>query len=171
MVKIDTAGVNEERSTMKIICFSLFTLIGLMGCSSNSNVNHSKKNQAFRNFLQAENIEKTKKIVSFNFHGWNSLTDEFLIISSSRKRQYLLELNGFCHEIRWAHSILINRTTSSTLQAKFDSISTIESPEMKCFIKTIYPLTPEQKSAIKAMNKPDESSKENSALENKQSTK
>ncbi len=153
-------NIGCKEPIMKIPFCSYICLLWLVGCSSNTGVTQKEKNQAFRDYLQSEKIHSVKRITAFRFHGWSSLTDDFLLISSSRKRKYLLELSGFCNDMRWVHSIFINRSTSSTLQAKFDSISTVKNPEVKCFIKTIYPLTPEQKANIKAINNPTETATE-----------
>jgi len=123
-------------------------------CSSTGGANLAEKNKAFRDYITANNIESVDKVNSFRFHGWSSLTNDFLIISSSPKRKYLVELEGYCSDIRWEHSIMINRSTSSTLHAKFDSISAVKSPKMKCRITSIYPLNKEQVEEIKAINKP-----------------
>jgi len=140
---------------MKLTLFLLSSLIFITGCSSNNGLSTTEKNLAFQNYISINNLEEVDKITSFRFHGWSSLTNEYLIISSSHKRQHLLELTGFCSEISWAHAIVINRSTSSTLHAKFDSISTAKAPRIKCMIKNIYPLTDQQEEDIKSINNSD----------------
>ncbi|MCO4797684.1 MAG: hypothetical protein KC484_00590 [Colwelliaceae bacterium] len=139
---------------MKSILIILSSLLFLAACSTNNGAVLKAKNLAFKEYITQNNIESVSKVTSFKFHGWNSLTDEFLIISSSPKRKYLLELTGYCSDIRWAHAIIINRSTNSSLHAKFDSISTTESPRISCIIKTIYPLTKEQLIDIREIDHP-----------------
>lgn len=136
---------------MKHFGFILFTSVLLSACAHNGAANLQAKNLAYKDYIATNNIENVDKISSFKFRGWNSLTDEFLIISSSPKRQYLIEMSGYCSDIRWTHTLLINRATNSTLHAKFDSLSSIESPQVNCRINTIYPLTQEQVKDIKAI--------------------
>lgn len=141
---------------MKSKLMILSCLLLLVACSANNGAVLKAKNLAFQEYITQNNIESVSKVTSFKFHGWNSLTDEFLIISSSHKRKYLLELTGYCSDIRWAHAIILNRSTNSSLHAKFDSISTPESPNISCNIKKIYPLTKEQLIDIKAIDHPKE---------------
>jgi hypothetical protein len=133
---------------MKLTLLMLFGLMLIIGCSSNQGLSAEEKNQAFQRYITLNNIESVNKVTTFKFRGWSSLTNKYLILSSSHKRQYLSELAGFCSEISWTHALLINRTTSSSLNARFDSISTLDEPRLKCMIKTIYPLTKQQKDEI-----------------------
>jgi len=137
-------------------CLLLTGVLLINGCSSNGKSVSDEKNQAFAEYLIAEKINAIDKITSFRFHGWSSLTNDFLIISSSHKRKYLLALSGYCGDIRWAHAIIINRSNNSTLHARFDYISTLESPQMRCAIKSIYPLSKVQLEYIRAIDNPPE---------------
>ncbi len=138
---------------MKAKLIVLLSLIVISACSNTGSVVLKEKNQAFRDYVSTNGIENVDKVTPFKFHGWNSLTDDFLVISTSPKRRYLVELSGFCSDIRWAHTIKVNRTTSSALYARFDSISSLQSPQVNCMIKTIYPLTPEQYDEVKLIDK------------------
>ncbi len=133
-------------------CLLLSCVFLINGCTSNGQSVNDKKNQAFADYLINQKINAIDRITSFRFHGWSSLTDDFLIISSSPKRKYLLELSGYCGDIRWAHAIILNRSNSSMLHARFDYISTLQSQQMHCTIKTIYPLTKAQLEDIRAIN-------------------
>lgn len=128
----------------------------LNACSSKPSESLAEKNSAINAYIDATQLEPVEKVTSFDFHGWNSITDDYLILSSSPKRKYLLAMTGFCSDIRWAHAILVNRTSSNTLHARFDSVSAVNSPQMKCMIKTIYPLTTEQLADIQAIDRPPE---------------
>lgn len=141
---------------MKSILITLATIVLLASCSSNNGASLKAKNVAFKDYIASNNIESVKRVSRFRFRGWTSLTDEFLILSSSPKRKYLVELSGYCSDIRWAHAIILNRLNTSSLNALSDSISTLESPQIKCRIKTIYPLTQEQLVDIRAIDNPKE---------------
>ena len=145
---------------MKFKLLILSSLIFITGCSLNKGLSAEEKNAAFQNYLTMNNLEDVEKVTTFKFRGWHSLTNEYLMLSSSHKRQYLIELSVFCSEISWAHALIINRSSSSSLYARFDSFSTPEEPRIKCMIKSIYPITEKQEDEIKKLGKPDE---ENSA--------
>ena len=145
---------------MKFKLLILSGLILITGCSLNKGLSDEEKNLAFQNYLTTNNIENVSRITTFTLRGWSSLTNDYLILSSSRKRQYLIELAGFCSEISWANSLIINRSSGLSLYARFDSVSTPNEPRIKCMIKSIYPITEEQEDEIKKLAKPEE---ENSA--------
>ncbi len=126
----------------------------LVACANSTASKLAEKDQAFRTYIDANQLESVNRVTSFRFHGWSSLTNKFMIISSSLSRQYLLELAGNCSEIRWAHTILIDQGNDSTLDARFDSISTLDSPKISCQIKTIYPINKQQADDIKALANP-----------------
>jgi hypothetical protein len=141
---------------MKFITMILSSLMLITGCSHNKGLSEEEKNQAVQSYLTTNSVENVSKINTFTFRGWSSLSNEYLIFSSSHKRQYLIELAGFCSEITWAHTLIINRSTSSSLHARFDSVSTTNEPRIKCMIKKIYPITEEQEDEIKKLAKPEE---------------
>jgi hypothetical protein len=145
---------------MKFNLLILSSLIFLTGCSLNKGLSAEEKNAAFQNYLTMNNLEDVEKVTTFKFRGWHSLTNEYLMLSSSHKRQYLIELSGFCSEISWAHALIINRSMGSSLHARFDSFSTPEEPRLKCMIKSIYPITEKQEDEIKKLAKPDEKNSE-----------
>jgi len=138
---------------MKQLISILISLILFNACSSHKGMTIEEKNAALRNYITTSQIESVNKVNSFRFYGWNSLTDDFLILSSSPKRKYLIELSGYCADLRWSNAIIVNRSMNSTLHARFDSISTIRTPQMNCIIKTIYPLSIENINQIEAIHK------------------
>lgn len=137
---------------MKLILITLTTILLLASCSSNNSAGLKAKNIAFKNYITSNNIESVNRVTRFKFRGWTSLTDEFLILSSSHKHKYLLELSGYCSDIRWTHAIILNRSNTSSLNARSDSISALESPQINCRIQAIYPLTKEQLVDIRAID-------------------
>lgn len=129
------------------------TVAGLLvGCAATDN-DHEAKMAAYENFLTVEQIEPVEQIRAFKIHGWQSIDRERLIISTSPKKRYLINLQGPCMDLDFTHTIRVNRSTNSILSAKFDSISVPRSPEMKCFVKSIYPLTKEQVFQFKQLDK------------------
>jgi hypothetical protein len=141
---------------MKFKLLILSSLILITGCSLNKGLSDEEKNLAFQNYLTTNNIENVSKITTFTLRGWSSLTNDYLMLSSSRKRQYLIEIAGFCSEISWANALVINRSSGASLYARFDSVSTLNEPRIKCMIKSIYPITEEQEDEIKKLAKPEE---------------
>lgn len=141
---------------MKSILFIFTTLVLLTSCSSNNSARLKAKNSAFKDYITNHNIESVKRVSRFRFHGWTSLTDEFLLLSSSHKRKYLVQLSGYCSDIRWTNAIILNRVNTASLNALSDSISTLESPQINCRIKTIYPISQEQLIDIRAIDNPKE---------------
>ena len=111
------------------------------------------KNLKYNDYITQQQLKSLKKIKTFKLHSWQSLTNDYLIVSTSPKDKYLVEVNGHCPELRFAHGIIVNRTIGSILSTKFDSISVISSPQMKCYIKSIHQLTKEQATEIVAIGK------------------
>ncbi len=137
---------------MKLILPLLLSSSFLFGCATTGGMTNEEKNEAYRQYVNENSIENVNKITSFRFHGWQSLTNDFLIISTSPRKKYLLELSGYCVDLNFAHALIINSSTSSTLHAKFDSISTFENKQMNCRIRSIYPITKEQSKEISALD-------------------
>ncbi|WP_206486082.1 DUF6491 family protein [Thalassotalea sp. G2M2-11] len=140
---------------MKYIMIIIIAITLLFGCATNR-LTTEEKNTAIRDYITNHPLTSVSKITSFRFHGWQSISDDFLIISSSPKHRYLIELGGFCRDISWTQSIIINRDHSSSLYARFDSISSINAPEIECMIKTIYPLDKAQYDGIQTVIQPAE---------------
>ncbi|MDO6425413.1 DUF6491 family protein [Thalassotalea sp. 1_MG-2023] len=138
----------------------LFLLMLLTACANRS-VNLTQMNTDIRQYITANDMTDVSRVTSFRFHGWNSISDEFLLLNSSPKRKYLIEMSGYCSDIRWAHSIILDRSMDSSLHAKFDSIGVPDQPALNCRIEKIYPITPEQKDAIFAIKNPPEEENSN----------
>ncbi len=138
---------------MKLLQLIVLGLI-LTACAGHNVNKYAEKDQALRDYITANPLKVIDKVNSFKFYGWNSLSNDFIILSSSPKRRFLVELSGFCRDIPWAQAIIVNRGQNNILHARFDSISAIDSPEMKCMIKHIYPITKEQFTEIQQLDKP-----------------
>jgi len=136
---------------MKISVIIISLLLIITGCTTTATMSTTEKNLAYGEYVKANNLVSKNKIVAFKFTGWQSLTTDYLIITSFVNRKYLLEINGYCNDLNYDHSIYIHQSTSTVLSAKFDSISTASNPQLKCFIKTIYPINKAQAKEIVAI--------------------
>jgi len=134
-----------------ILVITLSSLV--FGCSSTEGMTSKDKNVAYQNYIESQKLESIDRIRAFRFHGWQSLTNDFLIISSSVKRKYLIEVSSYCGDLSFANAINIHRSSGSSLQAKFDSISTTEEPRLKCRIDAIYPINKAQAKEIHLIGK------------------
>ena len=144
---MDKCIFNIGSKMKSIICLFIITII-IAGCANAPRMSSKEKNINYSQYAVANNLTSLDKIRSFRYQGWQSLTDNYLIISTSFKKKYLIEVNGFCSNLAFSHTIMINQSTSSILSKNFDSISTLESPRQKCFIKSIYQINKEQATEI-----------------------
>lgn len=136
---------------MKFKWLTIASLVLVTACSSNAGKNEEIRNQAIRDYVASNNIEDVKKVRTFRYSGWSDLTNDFLIVSSAPRKQYLIEITGGCYDLKWANTIVLKRSESSSLQIKFDSVSTLETPQLSCRIDKIYPITDEQEDDIIAL--------------------
>lgn len=134
----------------------IVVLLMLLTACANRSVDLAQMNTDLRQYIKANNIANVDRVTSFRFNGWNSISDEFLLLNSSPKRKYLIELLGYCSDIRWAHTIILDRSMDTSLHAKFDSIGIPGQPALNCRIEKIYPITPEQEDEILAIKNPSE---------------
>ncbi len=112
-----------------------------------------KQPSIYEKYVTEKKLASVKKITTFRFHSWSSLNQEFLIISASFNKPYLIQLKSRCFNLNFAHNIKVNHQRS-TLNAKFDSITVPDHPQIPCHIESIYPLTREQAKEIKTLDKP-----------------
>jgi hypothetical protein len=120
----------------------LFIVVILSSCASYG-LTDAERTVLYQNYISENKLEELKSITTFRFDGWRELGKEHLIIFTSFKKPYLITLKSRCIDLRFSHTIGINKTSNS-LRAKFDSIFVTSFPEQKCFIKTIHRLTREQ---------------------------
>ncbi len=133
----------------------LFIVAILSGCASHG-LTDTERTVLYQNYITENKLEELKSITTFRFDGWRDLGKEHLIIFTNFKKPYLITLKSRCIDLRFSHTIGINKTSNS-LHAKFDSIFVTRFPEQKCFIKTIHKLTREQADQMSDL---DETSKE-----------
>jgi hypothetical protein len=145
---------------MKYLMMVIVVLGLSVGCATNKGMSSKERDEAYVDYINKQNLVGQDKIRAFNFNGWRALSDRYLIISSSVSKKYLIEVNGFCLNLRHAQTIAIHQGMSASLVTRFDSISVLESAGSKCFIKSIYKVTKEQAKEISALGE----------IENEQST-
>jgi hypothetical protein len=116
---------------------------------------NSKKTREsiYSNYLSENKIASINKIRTFRFQGWTSLDYKHLILSSSQKKSFLITLDFYCNELLQTPNILLDQTNNSNLLAKFDSIIVPNNQQSKCRIKSIHPITKNQKNELIALRK------------------
>ncbi|MCW8999081.1 MAG: DUF6491 family protein, partial [Kangiellaceae bacterium] len=80
------------------------------------------------------------------------LNRDYLVLFSSFRKPYLIEIAGMCYELDFSHAIGIHRT-GTRLTEKFDSIFVPDYPHQKCLIKSIHKLTREQADRLSAIGR------------------
>lgn len=138
---------------MKDITIILVALALLTGCATNQSLSYQERDQAYGEYIESQELLSQDKIRTFKFRGWQSLSNNYLIISTSPNKKYLIEVSGFCSNLYHAQTIAVNQGMSSSLVTRFDSISVPNSPGNKCFIKSIYKVTKAQAKEISALGK------------------
>ncbi len=126
----------------------------LMACTTTDTLSRDEKNVAYESYIASNKLESVKHIRTFNMRNWQSLTNDYLVLSTSFKKHYLIRTKGQCYDLEHAQTLLTHQSTSGRLSINFDSISVPTFPEFKCHIKSIYPIDKAQSNALKAIGKP-----------------
>jgi len=134
-----------------LITVSILTLIS--ACSAKNTLSFKEKNEQYQQYIETNQLESLKKINAFRLKGWQSLTDDYLILSKSVKNKYLVKISGFCPDLNHAFGLKLNQSMDSVLSTKFDSISTLKDPDLKCYIKAIYQIDKAQSKELSAIGK------------------
>lgn len=124
------------------LVLGLIASLFLTGCAS-TGLSDTEKTLAYEEFIKTEKLERTGSINAFKLNGWRYLNRDYLVLFSSFRRPYLVEIAGMCYELDFSHTIGIHRS-GTRLSEKFDSIFVPGHPHQKCFIKSIHKLTREQ---------------------------
>ena len=140
--------LNIKQLKTTIMTLTIFLLISCSGLQENK----TKKDSIYVDYITQQKLESIDSITAFRFHGWGSLDYEHLIISTKFNKPHLVILGAFCPDLKFANALIINNH-GNRLQAKFDSISVTSEPRIKCLIKSIYPITREQRKALAALKK------------------
>lgn len=131
----------------------------ITGCSATPSYSFKERDEEYISYIESENLLSQDKIRTFKFNGWQALSNRFLIVTTSPRNKYLLEVNNHCSNLYHAQSIALHQGVSSSLSARFDAISIPRSNGNKCFIKAIYKVTKTQAKellALKVLDKPQE---------------
>ena len=141
----------------------------VVGCATVDG-NKDKKESIYTQYINENNLESQKKITSFHFSGWRSLDNEFLILSTSLSKPYLIDLLGYCNDLRFTQTIAVHNS-GSILHAKFDSISVPDSLQnighhIKCRIDSIYRITKKQADEITGLRSKKKAEKSEKAEKN-----
>jgi len=136
-----------------LLLTTLITLSLVSSCSTKNTLSFKEKNEQYQQYIETNQLESLRKINAFRLNGWQSLTDDYLILSKSVKDKYLVKISGFCPDLNHAFGLKLNQSIDSVLSAKFDSISTLKDPEFKCYIKSIYQIDKTQSKELSAIGK------------------
>lgn len=137
------------RNIFTIALISAFTL----GCTSTT-MSLSEKDNEYGQFVINENLLSEDSVQGFQFSGWNSLSDNYLIITAVHDKDYLIQTNGTCIDLNNSHKIQLNRTSSLAIYKQTDSISSgVGKSAQKCNIKSIYPISDEQTDKLVSIGK------------------
>ena len=133
------------------LILGLITGLFLASCAS-TGLSDKEKTLAYEKFIETEKLERTGSINAFKLNGWRYLNRDYLVLFSSFRKPYLIEIAGMCYELDFSHTIGIHRS-GTRLSEKFDSIFVPDYPHQKCFIKSIHKLTREQADQLSAIGR------------------
>lgn len=137
---------------MKVGLYAITLTIFLVSCTK-SGITQQELSALYKNYIVENKLESQDRIRSFRYHGWQSLDNETLIITATQSKTYLVTLKSSCFDLRNSHAIVIHKSSSNTLDARFDSIATPKFARQKCLIKAIYKITKEQAKEIHSLGK------------------
>ena len=132
---------------LQTIFLALLVLV-IGGCATVDTLNDDEKNAAFETYIAEHKLESIKHIKSFNFKGWSTLTDDYLILSSSFNKRYLIQLKNSCYDLDSSYSLGLKQSMTSRLSVNTDAVVVFSHIQIKCFIKAIYPI---DKAAVKTL--------------------
>jgi len=140
-----------------ILTITLISVV-LLGCTS-TGMSLKQKNNAYAKYVLDESLLSKDKVTGFKFSGWKYLSDDYLIITAVYKKDYLIETKGRCFNLNDAYGIKLNRFSNMSIYKIGDSISSVgvsAASEItgKCFIKSIYPIAPDQTEYLVNIGKP-----------------
>lgn len=136
-----------------LLCLVLVILVS--SCSQKNTLTDTERDNAYVQYISDKSLENIKRINHFRFDGWQSLTRKYLILSSYMNRKYLIEVRSNCDDLAFAQTLILQQTTSGSLHARFDSISSADNRHLPgCLIQAIYPLTVDQAKEISNIGLP-----------------
>jgi hypothetical protein len=104
----------------------------------------AEKNKSYAEFVQAEKLSDIDNIRSFRYTGWKALSDDYAVITNTKKEDYLIEFKSRCLGLSKAKAIKLNRFSDSSLSSQYDTVSVIGPAAETCRIEAIYPISAEQ---------------------------
>ena len=130
--------------SMKKLITATFILIALSACASHSGKSFEERDAEYVNYISKEKLAEKRRVTTFKYEEWRSLSDRYVILQATYKKYYLVELKRRCFGLRIASALFVNSASSLSLEANYDSITTDQDRLTKCVIKTIYPITAKQ---------------------------
>lgn len=137
---------------MEKLILIIVVSLGLAACAASSkqqNVSNLKE-VALQQYIQDEKLQAVNKVTMFDLRGWSSIDSKHLLLAHRNNQYLLVELKSRCYELDFVLGLGINRVSSSSLSAKFDSVFAPKRPEMKCYIDKIYVLDKAQKVKLRS---------------------
>jgi hypothetical protein len=125
-----------------LMVISITTL--MFGCSVTSEMSRDEKNTAYTDYVKVQAIDPVSKVSSFSYSNWKALTDDYIILSTPRKKDFLVKLDFRCSSLKSAMGIKLNQFSRPSLHSKVDSISVVGEENNTCRIESIYPITEKQ---------------------------
>ena len=129
---------------MKKSLVLLTLLITSAACATTSTLTLAEKNKSFAEFVQTEKLSDIDNVRSFKYSGWKALSDDYVVITNTKKEDYLIEFKSRCLGISKAKAIKLNRFSDSSLSSQYDTVSIVGPAAETCRIESIYPLSTEQ---------------------------
>ncbi|MBM7072806.1 hypothetical protein JQC92_12315 [Shewanella sp. 202IG2-18] len=134
----------------RLFLVALATLF-IFGCASR--VSTADRNAAYADFIQTNNLQSINRITSFDFNGWSSLSNDYMILSANFRKDYLLKMQGGCTGLNFAQVVKLHQFSNNTFDKLSDTVSVKDTIPMQCRVANIYPLTQDQSKAIKQIVK------------------
>ena len=131
----------------------LITILGVSGCATTDTLTDDEKNIAYAQYIIENELESIKHIRAFNFRGWSPLTDDYLVLSSSFKKRYLIELKNGCYDLGGSYTIALKQSMTNQLSINFDAILVLNDFQKRCYIKSIYPINKAVMKELQAIGK------------------
>jgi len=131
---------------MKVTIVLLSLIFGfLTACASEPKVSADPDKYIF------SDLEEVKIINNWKLHGWVEVDENSLIVRTTPKTSYLLILTRPNYDLKRAQGIVVT-TTAGSVEARFDSVSTLNKRGIRYPIARIYKLEEgkDQRNEIKA---------------------
>ncbi len=145
--------------------FAGLVVLSVLGGCASTRMSNAEKSAAYINYIEQNKLEKVKRITTFRLHGWRYLNRDYVILSTSIRKPYLVEISGPCYELAYSHSIGIHHD-GSTLTDRFDWVFAPSQPDIRCMIRSIHKLSREQADQLAAIGKSnDENNQESQQVE------